>query len=52
MTRTLIFIAALGAFVYGAVIPLGRLYYYYVQKNPQMCGVPGDYRPCKITNGD
>jgi hypothetical protein len=58
MTRTLVLIAAIGAFVYGAVIPLGRLYYMYnIEPHPwsDLCGwAPGEaeIKPCKITNGD
>jgi hypothetical protein len=49
MTRTLIIIAALGAFMVGAVNPLGRLFYMYnIEQVPRMCGTPGDYQPCKV----
>jgi hypothetical protein len=48
MIRTLILIAAL-AFVYGAVNPLVQLFYMYnIEQFPRMCGVPGDYHPCKV----
>ena len=46
MTRTLVLIAALGAFLVGAVIPLGRIFYMYNVEQP--CGTPGDYRTCKV----
>jgi hypothetical protein len=49
VTRTLILIAALGAFLVGAVIPVGRIFYMYnIEQHPQMCGVPGDYRQCEV----
>jgi hypothetical protein len=44
-----VIIAAIVAFIYGAVIPLTiTIPYYYNQKVPRMCGVPGDYHPCKV----
>jgi hypothetical protein len=50
MTRTFILIAALGVFLIGAMIPLGRIFYMYnIEQHPQMCGVPGEYRTCEVS---
>lgn len=43
------YLVALVAFIYGAVVPLGRIYYAMnIEHVPRMCGVPGDYHPCKV----
>jgi hypothetical protein len=49
MTRTILLLIALVAFMVGAVIPLGRLFHMYnIEQVPRMCGTPGDYQPCKV----
>jgi hypothetical protein len=40
--------AVIGLIV-GVAIPLGEIYYdMNIEQHPQMCGVPGDYRTCKV----
>jgi hypothetical protein len=45
----LAFIYAVVGLIVGVTIPLGEIYYdMNIEQHPQMCGVPGDYRPCEV----